>query len=176
MTLRVVRTDEDLYSKPVGKRQFLPLDLAVSDFAIRLGYKNEPSIWEEAALRHVCDQFLNPFCELLGVRPEVQIISGFRSKSVNQMMQADPRSAHTTGEAIDISVSTMRPIDCARFIQGSRLPFDRLILEYYRAEDPMSGWVHIECRKAQVRGAVQTLYVVEHGRTTSVAMRNGLPR
>src|SRR5690606_32172476 len=67
--------------------------------------------------------------------------SGYRSHALNVAIGGSKSSQHCRGEAADFEVPGVPNRTLARWIE-KRLEFDQLILEFYRAEVPGSGWVH----------------------------------
>jgi hypothetical protein len=50
-------------------------------------------------------------------------------------------SQHITGQAVDFEVPGIPNIEVARWIID-KLAYDQLILEFYREDEPHSGWIH----------------------------------
>ncbi len=97
--------------------------------------------------------------------------SAYRAPEVNRRAGGAASSQHPKGEAWDGEALSMSNLDLAWFVQGSGLPFDQLILEFYVPGKPSSGWVHLSHRAGANRGQVLTA-VRERG---TVAYKNGLP-
>jgi len=70
------------------------------------------------------------------------ITSGYRSEALNSAIGGSPRSQHRTGQAVDLEVPSVPTAEVAQWI-ADYLTFDQLILEFYDAGDPNSGWVHV---------------------------------
>lgn len=70
------------------------------------------------------------------------ITSGYRSEALNSAIGGSPRSQHRTGQAVDLEVPSVATAEVAQWI-ADNLTFDQLILEFYDADDPNSGWVHV---------------------------------
>lgn len=83
-----------------------------------------------------CKTVLQPLRDKVG-KP-ITISSGYRCKKLNELVGGSPTSQHVTGEAADIKIATMRPLDVAQLIYDLRLPYDQLIL--------YPTWVHVSHR------------------------------
>ena len=68
--------------------------------------------------------------------------SWFRCLELNTTIGSKPTSQHIKGQAVDIEVPSVSNIKLAQWINHN-LDFDQLILEFYKEDDPMAGWVHI---------------------------------
>jgi zinc D-Ala-D-Ala carboxypeptidase len=67
--------------------------------------------------------------------------SGFRCLELNRAIGSSDTSQHTTGEAVDFEVPGVPNKDLALWVKDN-CKFDQLILEFYKDDDPASGWVH----------------------------------
>jgi hypothetical protein len=54
-------------------------------------------------------------------------------------------SQHAKGQAVDFEVAGVSNLELAKWIRDN-LEFDQLILEFYCAKKPNSGWVHVSYR------------------------------
>jgi zinc D-Ala-D-Ala carboxypeptidase len=120
---------------------FTMRELTRSDVAVRLGLENIPDADSATALEALCRHVLEPL--RVHIKQPVSINSGFRSPSVNGAVGGASTSQHCRGEAADIEVTGVSNVDLARMIIDLKLPFDQLILEFYKPGDPNSGWVHV---------------------------------
>ena len=98
-------------------KHFTLQELIKSSTAERRGIKNVPERTEIESLRLVCDNILEPVRQHFGV-PMVPS-SGYRCLELNRAIGSGDTSQHVKGQAVDFE-----------------------ILEFYRQEDPNSGWVH----------------------------------
>lgn len=101
--------------------------------ADRMGIKIVPDAAETKALEALVENVLDPLREKLG-KP-VSVTSGLRPKKVNIAVGGTGTSQHVKGEAADIQVKGMSPIELCRFIVAEGLPFDQLIEE--------GTWTHV---------------------------------
>jgi hypothetical protein len=99
------------------------------------------------------------------------VTSGYSSPALNVAVGSKPRGQHPKGEAVDFEVPGFDNLFIARLISGSKIPFDQLILEGYRAGEPSSGWIHASYRASGNRGEVLTATVTPSG----WAYTQGLP-
>ena len=94
---------------------------------------NVPNKNEVEQLRLLAVNILQPLREKLG-RP-VLVNSAFRSEAVNKAVGGTPTSQHRLGQAADIRVTGMSPLELCKFIIAAGLPFDQLIEE--------GTWTHV---------------------------------
>ena len=80
-------------------------------------------------------EFLERVKEVLGGRA-VMILSGYRSKAVNDAVGSKDTSQHRLGCAADIRVPGMSPDAVVRAVMASGLAYDQLIKEF-------DAWTHI---------------------------------
>jgi zinc D-Ala-D-Ala carboxypeptidase len=114
-------------------------ELCKSQTAERLQIRNEPNDEDIRNLMLVCENVLEP------VRVNYNIpfapSSGFRCPDLNQAIGSSDTSQHTMGQAVDFEIPTIPNKDVALWIMDN-CEFDQLILEFYKDDDPSSGWVH----------------------------------
>ncbi len=109
-------------------------ELTASQWAARNGYDNTPSDPALANLKRTA-AFLEQVRGVLDNLP-VHVNSAYRCPRVNAAVGGSKSSAHMDGRAADIVCPEFGPpVEVARAIYASGLPFDQLILEY--------GWVHV---------------------------------
>ena len=94
---------------------------------------NNPNEKEIANLRALAVNILQPLRDFIG-RP-IQVNSAFRSRRVNQLVGGADSSQHVLGQAADIVVAGMSPLELAKIIAEMELPYDQLIRE--------PTWVHV---------------------------------
>ena len=111
-------------------------ELCESEIATANGIKNTPNKVQEAALRKLCENILQPLRDYLG--EEVKSSSGFRCAKLNELAGGEPTSQHLKGEADDIKTAQMRK--AFLHIQNN-LPFDQLIWE--NGNDCKPQWIHV---------------------------------
>lgn len=141
---------------------FTLAELTRSQTAIRLDVENTPNAATIERLRALCDKVLEPIRIALG---PIVVSSGYRSTVLNRMIGSIDSSQHVKGEAADIESVWHDNLATARWIAASDLPFDQLILEFYKAGDRRAGWVHVSHaseNRRQVLTAVKTQFGVRY--------------
>lgn len=84
----------------------------------------------------LCENVLQPLRDQLG---PVQILSGYRSQALNDMLNGAKNSQHLKGEAADICVSGYKADELYAYIRDN-MQFDQLIFETLETG---LGWVHV---------------------------------
>lgn len=123
-------------------------ELTKSHTAERKGIKNVPTEQEQQSLALVCENILEP----VRAHYEMPIIpsSGYRALELNREIGSKDTSQHVKGEAVDFEIAGVPNMDLAKWIMKN-LDYDQLILEFYKTEDPNSGWVHCSYVKEKNR-------------------------
>jgi len=111
-------------------------ELSKSQTAERLQIRNDEDI---RSLILVCENILEPVRVNYGI--PFAPSSGFRCPDLNQAIGSSDTSQHTLGRAVDFEIPTIPNKDVALWIMDN-CEFDQLILEFYKDDDPSSGWVH----------------------------------
>lgn len=101
-------------------------------------HPNIPNEVEIARLKALAVNILQPLRDALG-RPVI-LTNAFRSDAVNRAVGGVASSQHRLGEAADIYVNGMTPLQLSQYIHSLRLPYDQLIRE--------PTWVHVSFREA----------------------------
>ena len=104
------------------------------------GLANVPGEAQVRGLITLCTLVLDPLREHLG-RP-VQVISAYRSPTVNACVGGASGSVHVDGLAADLKVASMSAAELARAVLASGVPFDQLI--WYAPE--RGGHIHVGLR------------------------------
>lgn len=117
-------------------------ELIYSETAKRLGINNMPDATQQASLKLLAENILQPLRNHFG---PIHVSSGFRSEGLNK---ATPGSAatsqHSKGEAADIDMDGIAANVTNAMIFDyihKFLPFDQLIWEYGTDVNP--DWVHV---------------------------------
>ena len=128
--------------------QFSLGELTKSHTAERKGIENVPTEQEQQSLALVCENILEP----VRAHYEMPIIpsSGYRALELNREIGSKDTSQHVKGEAVDYEIAGVPNMDLAKWIMKN-LDYDQLILEFYKTEDPNSGWVHCSYVKEKNR-------------------------
>ena len=141
-------------------------ELQVSQTASRRGLPNVAPPEAVAELQRLVTLILQPLRDRIA-RPIV-VLSGYRSPEVNAAVGGAKNSAHMRGQAADIIVPGMTPLDVCRAIVAWQLPFDQLIYEF-----GPGGWTHVAVTPAGVSPRREVLTAVKEGGRT--VYRKGLP-
>tara|TARA_R110000764_G_C10837429_1_gene363635 strand:+ start:155 stop:604 length:450 start_codon:yes stop_codon:yes gene_type:complete len=120
-------------------KHFTLEELTRSDTAVRFGIDNEPGSEETENLVRVCDMILEPIRH----RYDTPILpsSGYRCLELNRKIGSSDKSQHTKGQAVDFEVKGVPNMEVASWIMDN-LDYDQLILEFYKEDQPNSGWIH----------------------------------
>jgi len=114
-------------------------EMCASQLALRHQIDNVPYQAVIENLKLVCEKILEP------VRAEFAIpfspSSGYRSRALNRRLGSSDKSQHVSGQAVDFELPGISNFDLADWIRV-HLDFDQLILEFFKSDDPHSGWVH----------------------------------
>lgn len=109
-----------------------------SETAARMGREIIPPQEVLTNLQRLCQQVLEPIRVKLG-KPII-ITSGYRPDWLNVAIGGSRTSAHMTGNAADIKIVGMKPLDFSRWVQQNApmegWPIDQCIQEF-------GQWTHI---------------------------------
>ena len=115
-------------------------ELIKSQIAERKSISNNPSTDQINNLKHLCLNVLQPIRSHFD--SPVVISSGYRSPELCIAIGSKPTSQHSEGKAADIEIMNIDNKELAMWIKDN-IEFDQLILEFYKDNDPNSGWVHV---------------------------------
>ena len=117
-------------------------ELIYSETAKRLGISNMPNATEQASLKLLAENILQPLRNHFG---PIHVSSGFRSAALNKATPgSSATSQHSKGEAADIDMDGIATNVTNAMIFDyihKFLPFDQLIWEYGTDTNP--DWVHV---------------------------------
>jgi hypothetical protein len=120
-------------------KNFSLKELTKSQTAMRNDIDNSPNTEQIVNLTALCNCVLQPIRDEHG---RVDINSGLRVLELNRKIGSSDNSQHVLGMAADIECPAVDNFELAKWIQNN-LDFDQLILEFYTAGEPTSGWVHV---------------------------------
>ena len=120
-------------------KNFSISELTKSQTAERKGIDNTPSPTHRENLKSLCTSILQPIRDHFG--RVVSVSSGYRSVELCVAIGSSTGSQHAKGEAADFEIFGISNKELADYI-NENLDYDQLILEYWKEEDPNSGWVH----------------------------------
>jgi zinc D-Ala-D-Ala carboxypeptidase len=118
---------------------FSLLELTKSQTAERKGIDNTPSPEHQENLKLLCTHILQPVRDRF--ERVVSVSSGYRTPELCIAIGSKTTSQHAKGQAADFEIYGLSNKELADWI-NENLDYDQLILEYWREEDPNSGWVH----------------------------------
>ena len=118
---------------------FSLLELTKSQTAERIGINNTPSAEHQDNLKSLCVNVLQPIRDYFS--KVVTISSGYRSPELCTAIGSKTTSQHAKGQAADFEIFGVSNKELADWIHYN-INYDQLILEYWKEEDPNSGWVH----------------------------------
>lgn len=134
-------------------KNFTLSELCRSEAATRGGFSNTPGPEETESLKALCVNVLQPLRDAMG--KAMRVNSGYRGPEANKAVGGSSSSQHCKGEAADIEFDGFDNKKLAEKIVEMKLPFDQLILEFYKPGDPNSGWVHVSHKRSgKQRGEV----------------------
>tara|TARA_R100000687_G_scaffold37724_1_gene30852 strand:- start:46 stop:504 length:459 start_codon:yes stop_codon:yes gene_type:complete len=118
---------------------FSLLELTKSQTAERKGINNTPEPHHQENLKSLCTHILQPVRDHF--ERVVSVSSGYRSEELCLAIGSKTTSQHAKGQAADFEIYGLSNQELAIWIHEN-LNYDQLILEYWKKEDPNSGWVH----------------------------------
>ena len=118
---------------------FSLLELTKSQTATRKGIDNAPSPEHQENLKLLCTHILQPVRDRF--ERVVSVSSGYRSPELCVAIGSKTTSQHAKGQAADFEIYGLSNKELADWT-NENLDYDQLILEYWKEEDPNSGWVH----------------------------------
>jgi hypothetical protein len=136
-------------------------ELTYSDTAIRLGIDNTPTDEILKNLQNVIQFILEPISN--NFDSQIMITSGYRSPALCQAIGSKPTSQHTLGMAVDFEILGTPNKEVSDWIVD-HLDFDQCILEFWKPEQPNSGWVHCSYKTSGNRKMYLKAYTA-NGRT-----------
>ena len=136
-------------------------ELTASQTAARKGIDNTPSPTHQANLKSLCASILQPVRDHF--ERVVSVSSGYRSQELCVAIGSKTTSQHAKGEAADFEIFGVSNKELADWIHYN-VQYDQLILEYWKEEDPNSGWVHCSYSQSNNRRQYLRAYK-EDGKT-----------
>ncbi len=111
---------------------FTLAEMERSPTALRLGIDNQAPDDAIKQLTLLCQEVLQPLRDHFG---PVTVSSGYRCPALNQHIGGSVRSQHCLGQAADIVITGVTPLDVCRWFVDVQISFDQLIYE--------GTWTHI---------------------------------
>ena len=126
-------------------QNFTLAELIKSQTAERKSINNNPNEDNIENLQRLCEHILQPVRDHFG--KVVSVSSGFRSPELCVAIGSSTTSQHASGQAADFEIYGVSNKELADYI-ADNLDFDQLILEFWKPEEPNSGWVHCSYKGA----------------------------
>ena len=104
------------------------------------GINNSPDAKIIDRLTLLCTNILEPI--RIHFNDPVRVLSGYRCPELNSILGGVDASQHMNGEAADICIDDVSNVIIYRYILNN-LPFDQLIAERLKKDQPQAGWIHI---------------------------------
>ena len=120
-------------------KDFTLQELSKSETADQNNINNIPTADHITNLVLLCQHILQPV--RLHFDKPVTITSGYRSPELCLLVGSKPTSQHTFGQAADFKIAGVPNKVVSDWIVNT-LDFDQCILEFWKQEEPNSGWVH----------------------------------
>ena len=136
-------------------------ELTKSQTATRKGIDNAPSPEHQENLKLLCAHILQPVRDHF--ERVVSVSSGYRSEELCLAIGSKTTSQHAKGQAADFEIYGLSNKELGDWIHEN-LDYDQLILEYWKKEDPNSGWIHCSYNSNENRKQYLKAYK-ENGRT-----------
>jgi len=137
-------------------------ELTKSESATRFGISNEPTEEALSNLQKLATHILQPVRDHFG-KPLI-ITSGYRSPELCVKIGSTTTSQHTKGQASDFEIGGIANKDLSDWIHQN-LDYDQLILEFWKPEDPNSGWVHCSYKGQGLNRKQYLRAITENGKT-----------
>jgi zinc D-Ala-D-Ala carboxypeptidase len=119
-------------------RQVSLKELLFSETATRLGINNIPNDQSLFNLQTLIYEVIEPIINKFG---DIKITSGYRSPELCKAIGSSITSQHTLGQAVDFEILGIANKEVSDWIVN-HLDYDQCILEFWKPEEPNSGWVH----------------------------------
>ena len=126
-------------------KNFSLAEMIKSQTAERKDINNNPNEDNIENLQRLCEHVLQPVRDHFG--KVVSVSSGFRSPELCVAIGSSTTSQHASGQAADFEIYGVSNKEIADYI-ADNLDFDQLILEFWKPEEPNSGWVHCSYKGA----------------------------
>lgn len=143
-------------------KNFTLKELTKSSTADRLGIDN--SVKDQQTLVNLCALTHNVLQKVRDEHGRTTVNSSFRCLDLNRAIKSGDNSQHVKGEAADIECPAVDNFKLAKWI-AANLDFDQVLLEFYTAGIPDSGWVHVSYKADGSNRKKQLTAVKNNGKT-----------
>jgi hypothetical protein len=137
-------------------------ELTKSESATRFSISNEPNEDIIFNLQSLAANILQPVRNHFD-KPLI-ITSGYRSPELCIKIGSSASSQHTKGQAADFELNGISNKDLSDWIHQN-LDYDQLILEFWKPEEPNSGWVHCSYKGQGLNRKQYLRAITENGKT-----------
>jgi hypothetical protein len=137
-------------------------ELTKSESAARFGISNIPTDDIILNLLSLATNILQPVRDHYDL--PLIITSGYRSPELCVKIGSAITSQHTKGQAADFEIYGIANKDLSDWIHEN-LNYDQLILEFWKPEEPNSGWVHCSYKDNELNRKQYLRAFTENGRT-----------
>ena len=144
-------------------KNFSLAEMIKSQTAERKDINNNPNEDNIENLQRLCEHVLQPIRDHYG--KVVSVSSGFRSPELCVAIGSSTTSQHASGQAADFEIYGVSNKELADYI-ADNLDFDQLILEFWKPEEPNSGWVHCSYKGADNNRKEYLRAIKSNGRTS----------
>tara|TARA_E500000178_G_C16935883_1_gene713983 strand:- start:603 stop:1115 length:513 start_codon:yes stop_codon:yes gene_type:complete len=144
-------------------KNFSLAEMIKSQTAERKDINNNPNEDNIENLQRLCEHILQPVRDHYG--KVVSVSSGFRSPELCVAIGSSTTSQHASGQAADFEIYGVSNKELADYI-ADNLDFDQLILEFWKPEEPNSGWVHCSYKGADNNRKEYLRAIKSNGRTS----------
>ena len=144
-------------------KNFSLAEMIKSQTAERKDINNNPNEDNIENLQRLCEHVLQPVRDHFG--KVVSVSSVFRSPVFCVAIGSSTTSQHASGQAADFEIYGLSNKVLADYI-ADNLDFDQLILEFWKPEEPNSGWVHCSYKGADNNRKEYLRAIKSNGRTS----------
>jgi hypothetical protein len=137
-------------------------ELTKSESAARFGISNLPTDDIILNLLSLATNILQPVRDHYDL--PLIITSGYRSPELCVKIGSAITSQHTKGQAADFEIYGIANKDLSDWIHEN-LNYDQLILEFWKPEEPNSGWVHCSYKDNELNRKQYLRAFTENGKT-----------
>lgn len=120
-------------------------EFELSDVAARRNIDNRPSARIIINIVFLCEYLLEPVRLKYG--SAIEVVSGYRSASLNKAVKGATDSQHMLGEAADIRGVTMSDNMRLFHLVREHGLFDQVIAEDYDSHTGTCAWVHVSLKR-----------------------------
>jgi len=144
-------------------KNFTLRELTKSSTADRLGIDNV--VKDQQTLVNLCALTHNILQKVRDAHGRTTVNSAFRCLDLNRAIKSGDNSQHVKGESGDIECPAIDNFKLAKWI-ADNLDYDQVLLEFYTAGIPDSGWVHVSYKANSSENRKRQLTAVKNNGKT----------